>query len=242
MDVERRNLLLGSTSTLLLSLAPWQLAHGAKMLDVRMWPAEESTRITLEHDSPIECRHFLILTSNPLRFVIDLKGIALTTRLKQMIEAVKANDPYVKAIRIAQFNPNVVRLVIDLKQAIKPDVFLLKPFKNFRYRLVLDLYPTQPKDELSLLLANVNKPIAGDPLGDVLKELNQAPPAHLSQSNPPIKTRLLKLAVGRRFAFSSTLVMVVKTLAQSVAEEQEKKILFLKLAMNSLVSLTKNLA
>ena len=48
MEFDRRRLISAAGGTLLLSLAPWQIASGAKLVNVRMWPAEEYTRVTIE--------------------------------------------------------------------------------------------------------------------------------------------------------------------------------------------------
>ncbi len=142
----RRRLLTASAGTLLLSLAPWQIAYGAKMIDVRMWPSTDYTRVTLEHDAPLEFKYFMVKSAKPLRLVVDIKGLALTTHLKKMIEAVKPDDPYIAAVRIGQFLPDTVRLVMDLKTDVRPEVFLLKPYDKFKYRLVFDIYPADDQD------------------------------------------------------------------------------------------------
>ena len=126
--IDRRRLVLGSASTLLLSLAPWQIARGARMVDVRMWPAEEYTRVTLEYDSPLNFKYFFVRSSKPLRLVVDIKGLELTVALQKQIAAVKPDDPYIAAMRIGQFQPDTVRLVMDLKTNVKPEVFQLQPF------------------------------------------------------------------------------------------------------------------
>lgn len=150
--IDRRRLVLGSASTLLLSLAPWQIARGARMVDVRMWPAEEYTRVTLEYDSPLNFKYFFVRSSKPLRLVVDIKGLELTVALQKQIAAVKPDDPYIAAMRIGQFQPDTVRLVMDLKTDVKPEVFQLQPFANYKYRLVFDIYPAHPTDEISRLL------------------------------------------------------------------------------------------
>ena len=48
----RRRLIASGAGTLALSLAPWQLAYGASLLGVRVWPAPSYTRVAIEHDQP----------------------------------------------------------------------------------------------------------------------------------------------------------------------------------------------
>ena len=128
--IDRRRLVLGSASTLLLSLAPWQIARGARMVDDRKWPAEENTRVTLEYDSPLNFKYFFVRSSKPLRLVVDIKGLELTVALQKQIAAVKPDDPYIAAMRIGQFQPDTVRRVMDLKTDVKPEVFQLQPLRT----------------------------------------------------------------------------------------------------------------
>lgn len=194
--LNRRRLMLGASSTLLLSLAPWQIAKGARMIDVRMWPAEEYTRVTLEYDTPLNFKYFFVRSSTPLRLVVDIKGLELTAQLQKQIAAVKPDDPYIAAMRIGQFQPDTVRLVMDLKTDVKPEVFQLQPFANYKYRLVFDIYPVNPTDEISKLLAgreegseSVENP--DDPLGSLIAGLGKEPeepdepePPQVAQNHP----------------------------------------------------------
>ena len=194
--LNRRRLMLGASSTLLLSLAPWQIAKGARMVDVRMWPAEEYTRVTLEYDTPLNFKYFFVRSSTPLRLVVDIKGLELTAQLQKQIAAVKPDDPYIAAMRIGQFQPDTVRLVMDLKTDVKPEVFQLQPFANYNYRLVFDIYPVNPTDEISKLLAGreegselVENP--DDPLGSLIAGLGKEPeepdepePPQVAQNHP----------------------------------------------------------
>ena len=47
-------------------------------------------------------------------------------------------------MRVGQNRPNVVRLVFDLKEEIKPQVFTLAPVGEYQHRLIFDLYPVKP--------------------------------------------------------------------------------------------------
>jgi len=65
---------------------------------------------------------------------------------------VRADDPHIAGLRVGQFLPSVVRLVIDLKQPAAPQVFTLAPVAAYKYRLVFDLYPTEARDPLLALI------------------------------------------------------------------------------------------
>jgi N-acetylmuramoyl-L-alanine amidase len=153
---QRRSLLksLAKASTLVL-LGPAQIAWGAKLLAVRMWPAEDYTRVTLESDEPLKVAHQLL--QKPNRLVVDVEGIELTNTLKELVAKVKNNDPYVAQVRVGQFQPKIVRLVFDLKESIQPQLFTLDPVGNYKHRLVFDLYPTVANDPLMALVKNSAK-------------------------------------------------------------------------------------
>jgi N-acetylmuramoyl-L-alanine amidase len=148
----RRRVLAGAAGTLVLSLSPLQIARGASLLDVRLWPAADYTRLTLEHDQPLRFTHFMVRETPPLRLVVDIEDVELSPRLKELVSRVGADDPYIALVRVGQNRPRVVRLVIELKEDIRPDVFALPPVGPYRHRLVLDLRPVDPPDPLLALL------------------------------------------------------------------------------------------
>lgn len=133
-----------------LLLGEMEIAWGAKILGVRIWPSEDYTRITLESDKPLPITQQIL--SNPDRLVVDVQGLELNPTLKDLVAKVKPNDPYVSQIRVGQFQPGIVRLVFDLKEPIKPQLFTLDPVAEYNYRMVFDLYPTTPPDPLMELV------------------------------------------------------------------------------------------
>ena len=145
-----RRIFLQSGATLLLSVLVPKLSYAAQILAVRVWPAEEYTRVTLEGDVELKATQFLV--KDPLRMVVDIDGLELNSTLKEIIAKIQSNDPYIKQVRVGQNRPNVVRLVFDLKEEINPQVFTLKPVGEYKYRLVFDLYPTNPVDPIAALI------------------------------------------------------------------------------------------
>jgi N-acetylmuramoyl-L-alanine amidase len=116
----------------------------------RIWSAQDYTRLTLESKHSIQ--HNMFNLSNPDRLVIDLKGVRLGKALNDLSKLIGNDDPYIKSIRVGRFKPGVVRLVLDLKAEVKPQLFVLKPVAEYGYRLVLDVYPAHPIDSLMALL------------------------------------------------------------------------------------------
>src|SRR6267142_493284 len=112
-DGERRRRLIQGAGALILSLASPQIARGATLVGVRVWPAPDYTRLTLEHDAPLSFSHFML--RDPMRLVVDIDGLDLTPQLKELVGKVDAGDPYVALIRVGQNRANVVRMVIERK-------------------------------------------------------------------------------------------------------------------------------
>lgn len=150
----QRRTVLTAGATLLLSVLTPLPARAAQILAVRVWPAEDYTRVTLENDAKLKVSHFLV--KGPERLVVDIEGVELNPALKELVAKIQANDPYIRQVRVGQNRPGVVRLVFDLKEAINPQVFTLNPVGNYQHRLVFDLYPENPPDPIAALIAQSN--------------------------------------------------------------------------------------
>lgn len=224
-DISRRTCLRTGLGVLLLMLGRAELAYGLEILKVRIWPALDYTRITLESDKALVARHMLL--SNPDRLVIDIDGLVLNPALRELVSKVHTDDPYIAQIRVGQNQPQVVRLVLDLKTRVLPQLFTLAPINHYQYRLVFDLYPETPLDPLMQLLRDsaakeaqpvdlsaVNAPnsSSSDPLADFTRQIEeriaqenkaqQTPniPKELLPSRPPTKpyqqmARLITIAI-----------------------------------------------
>jgi N-acetylmuramoyl-L-alanine amidase len=173
------------------------LVRGASIVNVRIWPAPDYTRVTIESDSPLQATQSMV--NNPPRLAVDIAGISLNPALKELVAKVRQDDPNIAGIRVGQYSADVVRLVIDLKQSVRPQVFNLPPIAAYQHRLVLDLYPLQAIDPLDALIAqHVPAPAANqasDPMADLLAQKTgkrDLPPAVAGNSGtlpgPPIKT------------------------------------------------------
>ncbi|MDO8904495.1 N-acetylmuramoyl-L-alanine amidase [Hydrogenophaga sp.] len=147
--LNRRSLLRAGTLVLLLGVQ--QIARGANVVAVRIWPAQDYTRVTVESDGALKARQFFL--SDPPRLAVDIEGIDLLPGLRELVGQLKSDDPNIARIRVAQNAPNVVRLVIDLKLSVKPQIFNLEPVAAYQHRLVLDLYPLNPPDPLEQLIS-----------------------------------------------------------------------------------------
>lgn len=142
--------LAAASLTLLVSRVGAGATATSSILAVRVWPARDYTRVTLEHDQDIKYSHLLV--KDPDRLVLDLEGVEFNSVLQTLPSKIIDADPYIKLIRAGRNKPGVVRLVIELKGEVKPQVFSLKPVGEYGHRLVLDLYPVEPVDPLMALL------------------------------------------------------------------------------------------
>jgi N-acetylmuramoyl-L-alanine amidase len=141
---------LKTGATLLLSVLAPLRAVAAQILAVRVWPADDYTRVTLENDSDLKATHFIV--KDPERLVVDIEGLELNPTLKGLVAKIQSNDPYIKQVRVGQNRPNVVRLVFDLKEEVKPQVFTLAPVGAYKHRLIFDLYPVKAVDPLTAMI------------------------------------------------------------------------------------------
>ena len=155
--IARRRQLLRAGAALLVLVTPVGRAatRNPSVVAVRLWPAADYTRITLEHDGPIKFSHFTV--KNPERLVVDLEGVEFSAVLDELPRKLTADDPYIKLVRAGRYKPGVVRLVMELKTEINPQVFTLPPVGTYGHRLVLDVYPMIPTDPLLALLEQHEK-------------------------------------------------------------------------------------
>jgi N-acetylmuramoyl-L-alanine amidase len=197
---------------ILLSLLLWLPAALAEIAisSARIWPAQDYTRLTLESKRAIQYKLFTL--SNPNRLVIDLDDVGINAVLNDLSGKVGDNDPYIRSIRVGRFKPGVIRLVLDLKTEVKPQLFSLKPVAEYGHRLVLDVYPLVAIDPLMALAqqgetrsqpaeqpssAVTEAPVIettptpeSTPLPTILPEQRFIPP-----SRPELRNRVLLIAV-----------------------------------------------
>lgn len=189
--IQRRSVLRWGALSLLLGQA--HIAWGASIVAVRLWPADEYTRLTIESDSLLNFTQDVL--DNPPRVIVDIVGLELDAKLQEIVGRVRSDDPYISKVRVGQNRPGVVRLVLDLKQPVKPQVFTLPPVAAYGNRLVLDLYPTQAKDPLEALIASYAEEKAPqaseaqleDQIAQLLAQQKQAEPAVQQHPNTAVK-------------------------------------------------------
>ncbi|MFC4160965.1 N-acetylmuramoyl-L-alanine amidase [Chitinimonas lacunae] len=201
LNPDRRFFLRGAVATLLLGVAPRALA-GPSVVAVRVWPARAYTRVTLESTAPLKFNQFMV--PDPDRLVVDLEGVDWNNELATVQGRVGSDDPYIKQLRAGRYKPGTVRMVLDLKAEVKPQVFLLEPFGEYKHRLVIDLYPTKPDDPLLALLGEDDPPPA-----------DAKPPAEVKPERPakpdskPVEAKAEEPAIDRKKLDVARLVTIV---------------------------------
>ncbi|HEY4083756.1 MAG TPA: N-acetylmuramoyl-L-alanine amidase [Burkholderiaceae bacterium] len=160
---------------------------GPSLIAVRVWPAPEYTRVTLESDKPLAARHTLV--ESPYRLAIDIDDLELSPQLRELLGKVRADDPFIAGVRVGQNTPRTVRIVFDLKQRIEPQIFALAPAAPYQDRLVFDLYPKVEADPLLALIQQKEKASqeAAQSVHDAISELaaKPAPSAPIASVNTP---------------------------------------------------------
>ena len=144
----------------------------------RVWPANEYTRVTFESPVALKYQHFFV--KDPERLVLDIENVELGPALKELAAKIGVSDPYVQAIRVGVNRANVIRVVLDLKTEVKPQVFAVPPAGEFGHRLMLDIYPAKPQDPM---LALLNEDVAAFGKGN-LSAPGSVPDENSNRRNP----------------------------------------------------------
>lgn len=123
-----------TSMAVLLMLSVTMVAQAGTRVDgVRIWPAPDHTRLVL--DTAGQVAHNIFSLEKPDRLVIDLKN----TNLKADFDKLDLSGSPIQRIRSAPRNGTDLRVVLDLKNEIKPRSFQLEPNDQYGHRLVVDL-------------------------------------------------------------------------------------------------------
>lgn len=231
----RRELLKVAGATLVLSVTPvcFAASRSSSILAVRVWPAADYTRVTLEYDFPVKFSHFTL--EDPDRLVVDIEGMEFNKILESLSDKVSEGDPYIKLLRAGRFKPGVVRVVMELKTRVAPQVFVLQPIGDYGHRLVLDVYPEEPLDPLLALLqeqSNADRPLQP---AETLSLENTPAAESKKPSGPEGKGKVRRLvtitldpghggedpgAVGRKGTYEKTVTLAIARRLKAKLERQ----------------------
>ncbi len=227
---QRRHLLLSTGATLLIGLRS-SATLAAEIMAVRVWPSRDYTRITLEHQTET-LRYTTRILENPLRFVMDLEDVTLTGALNGLTARVAGTDPYIQQVRVAQYQARTVRIVFDLKQEVRPEVFSLPAIAQYQNRLVIDLFSAVDDDPLMRFLASYERAQATPPAVARAPSLTDpnAPPTR--RDRRPVVDRLVTIAldaghggedpgaIGKRGTFEKDIVLNIARRLKRIIDEE----------------------
>jgi len=160
-----------------------------------VWPSNEYTRFTIESTDYIKNDQSIL--KNPDRVVIDLKSININNSLIDLSKVDFKDNSSISGVRVAQYDPGTVRIVVDLRHESKIKIFSLKPFKSYGHRLVVDVY--HEEDEIAHLLKQLQAK-AGDDQKDnsqkVEDEKTNLTTKEKSREEQPKETEQAKIVVA----------------------------------------------
>ncbi len=113
-------------------------AAPVELRGMRLWAAPDHTRVVFDTSGPVG--YELSSLHNPERLVIDVPlasaGAAVSSQQK--------GGGLIKGMHAAQYSKDALRIVLDLRQPVKPRSFTLNPAGQYGHRLVIDLYEITP--------------------------------------------------------------------------------------------------
>ena len=190
------------------------------VLAVRVWPAADYTRVAIEHDAPLKFTHFTV--KNPERLVVDIEGVEFNSVLEGLASKIVPDDPNIKLLRAGRYKPGVVRLVMELKNEVRPQVFVLPPVGEYGHRLVLDVYPLDLPDPMLSLLDKIGlEPVPPDNRPEGKRETAPETGVEAKRQGKPVVDRLVTItldpghggedpgAVGRGGSYEKNVTLAV---------------------------------
>jgi N-acetylmuramoyl-L-alanine amidase len=183
-------ILLLTMTGLWLMLAGVRVVEAATIEDVRLWTAPDNSRLVFDLDHSVD--YDLFRLHNPERIVVDMHRTRLGT---SSIDKLGIPDPVIQAIRHGSPKPDVLRMVIDVKEKVQPRSFLLKPMLGKPYRLVIDLLrpDKQAEEQAPITVENNHEVVIAIDPGHGGEDPGAIGPHGLKEKN-------VTLAVGKAMA------------------------------------------
>lgn len=155
----------------------------AELTEVRHWSTPDYTRIavTLSHDAPFEKHEIANAPGSGVlsRIFFDVTGARLAPGAKDLTIA----DGLLKSVRVAQYKPDTVRVVLDVEN--------IKDYKIFTFsdpfRIIVDVKGERPA-EISALTPSVSAPSQSS--AEALKALQAGIHREAGASRPAPRPRL----------------------------------------------------
>ena len=118
-------------------------ALAALITDVRSWSAPDHTRVVIDLTESVQ--YETSSQESPPQFQLELKGVSFYTPKREL----QVRDPFLSKISLTDLGNERVRMVLHQKKPLQANVFILKPYQEKTYRLVVDLVDVvQEKKEI----------------------------------------------------------------------------------------------
>lgn len=115
------------------------------LLEVRSYSHPDKTRVVIDLSEKTEFRADKLI--NPDRIFIDIMGSI--AKLEDTLKQIKIDDGVIKTVRTAQFNQEITRIVFDLYQEARYELFsLIEPD-----RVVIDIFKSGEEAAISETLS-----------------------------------------------------------------------------------------
>lgn len=112
-----------------------QAAQAQPSVDqLRVWRSPDNTRLVFDLSSQID--HSLFTLKDPHRIVLDLDDV----QFQANPDTLDLEDTPIRQVRTGVRPDGGRRVVLDLKQSVKPRSFALPPNDEYSHRLVVDLF------------------------------------------------------------------------------------------------------
>lgn len=170
----RRALLLRALRTASIGLGGvvhWDWASATTLVAIRMWPAADHTRLTIETSGRPTWTSTTL--KGPDRLVINLDAHSSGERMNEQIPRTHPDNPWIRKLQVTQPDVGKVQLTIEFQAETRVDIFALLPTEPYRHRLVVDLIPRDAPDPLARLIDR-RKPTEQN-LDSLIRELDTAP-------------------------------------------------------------------
>lgn len=123
-------------------------------LQGRLWVLPERARLVIETGAQLQYKVFQL--DNPPRVVMDVYANADTPDVAEGGDMTEAAG-YLRGFRHSRFDDKTLRFVFDLSDKVNHRVSYLAPVAGYRWRLILDVLPSDAPDPLLPLLRQLEE-------------------------------------------------------------------------------------
>jgi hypothetical protein len=182
-------------SIIALSLAA--LSPGAAVTGLSVMPVADRTEVVIEFSGTVTANDFAL--NEPARLVLDISGMGDVSALQHRIER-----GGIKSLRLSQFEPGIVRLVIDLVKPVDYRIIRGNSALRVSFENTAGAFDPWTSAPAAPQTAKTTAPPAGT-LPSAARAAQQRPPISVTFSDEPVSNVLAAFAdfAGRSIIASS---------------------------------------